>query len=663
MISEAHKETCGLVIDPLYSAVEKLPQLSACPRHGVWLYFQYDREAFLLEKMVREKDEAHLKVGYTPFRKIPEEKAFFHTKVNAGESFSFKASSSVQVFLNGKNIFESGISQKEYILSIPENGELVIFISCTDITKNIPSLFVPCDGKDWKISSDGKTPAEPVRASALPDGRAPHFAEQEKVMLSGIKQAGNVWDAGKELLAYIHISCDEKSVPCLYMGESIAEMKNRREEDEEQTRELIKTAPGKWRSKVLLAFRYVQIENAPEAEVTFEAEFQSLCYRGAVSIPGKEDWNRIWLQSCYTLRLCMKNFLLDGIKRDRLPWAGDLAVSLLGNAFSFAEKDIVKDTLAVLGAVSIKKAHVNSIIDYSLWFLINHEFFQLYYADKDFLFQEYPRIKETLEILLEARDEKGFLAADPEKVWLFIDWVDGEKFTALQVIFFRALLAGKFLAECVGEKSFASAMEKEAYILAEKIRKEAYDKEVGLFTSTPGKNEFTRHPNLLAVDFGLVKGEEAKRIASHLAGNELPKVGTPYMSVFEVMALFKGGMVQEAFQKFDTIWGGMLKEGATAFWEGFDPDHRGEEHYVFYGRPYGKSLCHAWGAGPAFLLPQMLFGIEVLDAAWKKIRISPLENLTAKCVVPTPCGEDIQIECVDGKITLLTYPASCEIVL
>lgn len=34
------------------------------------------------------------------------------------------------------------------------------------------------------------------------------------------------------------------------------------------------------------------------------------------------------------------------------------------------------------------------------------------------------------------------------------------------------------------------------------------------------------------------------------------------------------------------------------------PSEKGDEAYAFYGRPYGKSLCHAWGAGPVVLLPQ-----------------------------------------------------------
>ena len=73
--------------------------------------------------------------------------------------------------------------------------------------------------------------------------------------------------------------------------------------------------------------------------------------------------NDIWFKSAYTLRLCMHEFLMDGIKRDRLPWAGDLAMSMMVNAYTFADREIVRRTIAMLGREGIAQTDINDIAD------------------------------------------------------------------------------------------------------------------------------------------------------------------------------------------------------------------------------------------------------------------------------------------------------------
>lgn len=58
----------------------------------------------------------------------------------------------------------------------------------------------------------------------------------------------------------------------------------------------------------------------------------------------------IWGTAAYTTRLCQQGLSLDGVKRDRMPWAGDLALSLLTNAFTLADVRSASDTLTALGS-------------------------------------------------------------------------------------------------------------------------------------------------------------------------------------------------------------------------------------------------------------------------------------------------------------------------
>ena len=71
------------------------------------------------------------------------------------------------------------------------------------------------------------------------------------------------------------------------------------------------------------------------------------------------------------------------------------------------------------------------------------------------------------------------------------------------------------------------------------------------------------------------------------------------------MALIRCGRKADARRLVEKVWGGMLDAGATSFWEGFDANEKGDEMWRFYGRPYGKSLCHAWSSAPVFLLPML----------------------------------------------------------
>jgi hypothetical protein len=61
----------------------------------------------------------------------------------------------------------------------------------------------------------------------------------------------------------------------------------------------------------------------------------------------------------------------------------------------------------------------------------------------------------------------------------------------------------------------------------------------------------------------------------------------------------------------------MLDLGATTFWEVYNPKEKGSEHYAMYGTPFGRSLCHAWGASPVYLLGRYYLGVRPLTPGYK----------------------------------------------
>lgn len=95
------------------------------------------------------------------------------------------------------------------------------------------------------------------------------------------------------------------------------------------------------------------------------------------------------------------------------------------------------------------------------------------------------------------------------------------------------------------------------------------------------------------------------------------------MAGFEYMALSRMRAPERMLKQMKEYWGGMIAQGATSFWEGYDANEDEVKQYGFYGRPFGKSLCHAWSSGPAALIPSELLGPPPLSDGWATLRDRP----------------------------------------
>ena len=70
-----------------------------------------------------------------------------------------------------------------------------------------------------------------------------------------------------------------------------------------------------------------------------------------------------------------------------------------------------------------------------------------------------------------------------------------------------------------------------------------------------------------------------------------------------------------------------------------------------YGRPFGKSLCHAWGASPIYLLGKYYLGVRPTSPGYSTYSIEPvLGGLQwMEGTVPTP-GQPIKVYCSRQQI-------------
>lgn len=413
-----------------------------------------------------------------------------------------------------------------------------------------------------------------------------------------------------------------------------------------------------------VAFRYVLVRT--EGNVTYEdvrASYEYLPVSNKGSFSCDDDLlNRIYETSVRTFHLCSREFFLDGIKRDRWVWSGDATQSYLINFYSFFDNDICKRTMRLLRGKDPVTIHLNTIQDYTLYWFISLGDYYLYTGDLDFIKEVYPSCVSMMEqFCLPQTDERGFLMPK-ETDWVFIDWGGPEKMNKgdvsfIQILFAHALKVLSSMAGVIGDTASEERYLSLHRSLLTRIFDVFWDESQGCFlhgTKEQGHDYVTRYANMFAILFGYLTPEQTRRVLqSVLLNDDCYPITTPYMKYYELLAMGEAGLFPQMHQFLTSYWGGMLDLGCSTFWESYDPNQQGAEHYAMYGNPYGKSLCHAWGAGPIILFGKYYLGVRPTAPGYEAFLVEPHPNglKHIKGTVPTPDGF-IRVEITPEGITV-----------
>lgn len=322
--------------------------------------------------------------------------------------------------------------------------------------------------------------------------------------------------------------------------------------------------------------------------------------------------NRIWAVAQHTFQLCSGAFFIDGVKRDKWIWCGDAYQSFFVNRFLMADPDIEQRTLLALRGNDPMTRHINTIVDYSLfWILGVKEHYQAY-GDLSFLEQIYPKMQSLMAFCEQNLDEHGFLLSRSGD-WTFIDWADLDKSSPVGAV--QMLLAACWSAMC--EMSEALGKDSDTYHqkwvqLRHNIDEHFWDAEQGAYVDSYSseKRHITRQTNIFAILFHVAAPDKRERILRNVIGNDgVAPITTPYFNFYELDVLAGTGDLNSVMDTIRSYWGEMLARGAVTFWEEFDPEVTGVEQYHMYGDMFGKSLCHAWAASPIYLLSRYFVGL------------------------------------------------------
>jgi hypothetical protein len=181
-------------------------------------------------------------------------------------------------------------------------------------------------------------------------------------------------------------------------------------------------------------------------------------------------------------------------------------------------------------------------------------------------------------------------------------------------------------------------------------------------------------PNAYAVLSGVTNQDQYAAIwhnslsdVGHVQYN--PYIITPYYNYYVISAMAKMGERRAALNWIRQYWGGMLQEGATSFWEGYDPSwYKGGGFHQSLQADGSSglfvSLAHGWSSGVTPWLMEQALGIQPTAGGFARVNIRPdlIDLRWAKGAEPTPHGLlGVEIKTGEkGYVTTIDLPVEIE---
>jgi hypothetical protein len=391
-----------------------------------------------------------------------------------------------------------------------------------------------------------------------------------------------------------------------------------------------------WESHSRQGFRFVKVEFKDcllPVEVDAAAVRTSLYqtdYSGYFSC-SDPLLNKIWTNGLRTLHLCMQEYYLDGIKRDRFLWTGDTRMHALINYYTFGDTELFKYSWRHLARFQYSDGAIPSVCgegapilwDYVAWWIIALEDYRMHVGDMDFLKEMKKPMLKAIDWLLSKAGKDGLIDVPANKTggWFVVLNQAVGKDPLMNFLFQRSLNGVSKILESLGDGKGAVKYAK----LSEKT-----GKSLGKFALTPGG------------------------------------CGNRALDGFEVIeSLYREGRPVDALNFIREYWGYMAENGGDTLYEGlkYDQEERVDRSYEWKRYNTG-SHCHAWTAGPTCSLLSETLGIKPLLHGFKEFEVKPqLGDLAfAKGVVPTPYGSIVvNFERKDGGLCgTLVVPKGCK---
>jgi hypothetical protein len=395
-------------------------------------------------------------------------------------------------------------------------------------------------------------------------------------------------------------------------------------------------------------------------EIGFQPTWSNLrAYSGYFDC-SDDDLNKIWYSGAYTLQTnsvpvdtgrifeasgwnnsgALSNgstVIVDGAKRDRAVWPGDMGIAVPATFVSIGDLESVKNALQTMydhqnkdwsfpeaGPPLLQQGSDT----YHMWSMIGTYNYLLYTNDTAFLNKNWDRYSHAMEYIYnKVHQPSGLLNVTGIRDWA--RWQQGFNNSEANMILYHTLMTGAELATWQGDTTgLAQTYTSRAANLSAAINRYCWDSSHGAFKDNATDTQL--HPqdaNSMAVYFGVVppSSPSAQSISVRLTDNwtpigaeapELPNNISPFISSFEIQAHLIAGQTTRALDLIRRSWGWYLHHpngtGSTVI-EGYLTNgsfaYRNSRGYS-YDESY-VSHSHGWSAGPTSALSNYIVGLSV----------------------------------------------------
>lgn len=422
----------------------------------------------------------------------------------------------------------------------------------------------------------------------------------------------------------------------------------------------------------------VKLKNNADTPATVRVDLISTHYpveKVYITRTDDEDMNRVFDVCRHTLKICRQTHHLDSPRHSEpLACTGDYYIETLMTSVSFGD-------LRLSEFDAIRTAELLRHNDGRLF----HTTYSLIYVS---MLLDIYKLTGNRALLCECEDalrlllhrfetyigKNGLIETPPD--YMFVDWIYTDEIsmhhppkalgqTCLNMFYFGALGAAAEIFDVLEKSDMVSECLARREAIRDAINSLLFDKERGVYfegLNTPTnesllgqympqnveKRYYMKHSNVLAAYYGVCNDALSRELIRKVMTNECKGDIQPYFLHYLFEAIYRCGLRDVYTKELADRW----KAPVLAFEKGL------VEGFVAPEPGYPFDHSHAWGGTPLYSVPKALLGLEINQAGYDEITLSPslCGYKRARVEIPTPHG-DLICELAEGRPMRITCPA------